>query len=147
MRNWPGRHERSGMTIDIGKPFSPGGGLHETFLAAYAGDALIGYAGWDQHGVFQVVAVRPDHQRQGIATMLWKRAQSHVPGLRHSSMLTPDGMEWAMSLGPEGHAAVAEGAKNNVAVSVGEWADLVTPDGKIRRFGVIFAIPENSRPS
>jgi hypothetical protein len=145
--NWPGRHERSGMTIEIGESFSPGGGLRETFLAAFGGDDLVGFAGWDEDGVFQIVAVRPDRQRQGIATMLWKRAQSLMPGLRHSSMLTPDGRAWAMSLGPEGDASAAGAAKSNVPVSVGEWADLVTPDGEIRRFGFTFAIPENSRPS
>jgi hypothetical protein len=91
--------------------------------------------------------VRPDHQRQGIATMLWERAQSHEPGLRHSSMLSPDGRAWAMSLGPEGRAAAAGSARSNVPVSVDQWADLVTPDGEIRRFGITFAIPENSRLS
>ena len=85
--------------IEIGEPFfAPIVG--ETFLVAYSSEDsnIVGYVSWDGQGILQMVAVDPNYQRQGIATMLWEKARDHVSSLQISRILTGAGKKWARSL-------------------------------------------------
>lgn len=55
----------------------------------------------DQHGVHTIerVEVEPDHRRQGIATAMWRQAESAGLNPRHSTSRSAAGDEWANSVG------------------------------------------------
>lgn len=59
-----------------------------------------GYISWylDNLSV-EIIAVREDMRRKGIATALWEAALKIVPDLKHSQNVSPDGKRWIKSLG------------------------------------------------
>lgn len=82
-------------------------GLNHTIQAFASGhDGPVGSLRWSRHdGSIFMVQVHPDHQRQGLATELMRRARAFadstpgVPHPQHSGNRTDAGDAWASSLG------------------------------------------------
>lgn len=52
-------------------------------------------------GEIEWISVAHDHQRQGIATLMWKFLVEHGQQPRHSSVRTYEGNAWASTIGAE----------------------------------------------
>lgn len=49
-------------------------------------------------GMVRQVMVDPEHQRKGVATMMWNRAKEITPWLSHSDNQSDDGRAWAQTV-------------------------------------------------
>lgn len=75
-------------------------------ITAYTAEACIddvrigGYVSWGGwNPTIGNMSVRPNHQRQGIATELLRRAREIEPDLRHSDRLSNDARAWLKGIG------------------------------------------------
>ena len=55
----------------------------------------------EHYGVAMLIDVEPEFQRKGIATQLWKHAQSLTPAIHQGPTRTPEGAAWARTVSPE----------------------------------------------
>ena len=99
---------------------SPDMGISMHRVEALKDDTTVGVLEWNRRHVTSL-AVRPEHQRQGIATQMWKHANAaantyqKVPRPKHSSDRTDAGDAWARKIGgPLPHRVRYTG-------EIGEW--------------------------
>jgi GNAT superfamily N-acetyltransferase len=87
--------------------FAPGTGPWAHVFTAHKDGKQVGKLQLQRGGTIDIVEVDPEHQRQGIATGLYKFAVSHAeksdgqetPYPQQSSIRSKEGDAWAKSLG------------------------------------------------
>lgn len=75
-------------------------------VRAWLGGSAIGYLMWNvddypnyEYGEILDIRVDERYQRRGVASAMLKRAREIDPEVRHSSVVTDDGAEWAIAVG------------------------------------------------
>lgn len=74
-------------------------------VEAYSDATKVGYLDWHaEHGEIEDVDVLPEHQRKGIATAMYQRAQEvartqNLVEPVHSNLRSPSGDAWAQRVG------------------------------------------------
>lgn len=75
--------------------------LEEDFhhLTAHVGGSQVGFMTLFPSGMVDNVEVDPSHQRQGVATALWRHAETLGLNPEHSEVQTDEGAAWAAHVG------------------------------------------------
>ncbi len=77
---------------------------YDLTVTALVYDRGVGHLSWDRRdGLVRYVWTAPDRRGRGIATGMWRYANTlEVPHPRHSTDLTPDGLRWVSALRERG---------------------------------------------
>ena len=94
-KQFSGGVQYSGLT----REHPHGSGKPQHLIETKHGRSVLGFALFNPDGELDTVMVKPEHQRQGVATAMWNHAKVVGINAHHGRHRTKEGDAWARTVG------------------------------------------------